>query len=81
MTNVIHRLTQVQVYKPCGLLVNVRGKLEILSPSTTIVSKQGVKQFYTYINHAAVLVRFISGQWVAQGEAQQTRPKNNFRKF
>jgi hypothetical protein len=63
---VIHRLTQVQNFKPSGVLVTVQGQSQVLTPATTIVTKGNQKQFWTYVGHEAVLVVYTGSGWVAQ---------------
>jgi hypothetical protein len=70
---VIHRLTQVQNFKPSGLLVTVGGQPQVLTPATAIVTKGNQKQFWTYVGHEAVLVVYTASGWVAQTTQNKRR--------
>jgi len=49
-----------------AILATVQGKPQIVTPSTSIVTKAGQKQFWTYIGHDSVLVVYTALGWIAQ---------------
>lgn len=62
----IKRLTQIQTYKPSGILVTVNALPVIAFPATSIIEKQGVKQFYFWHKNKSILAKQNEAGWFAR---------------